>query len=315
VVQHGRHDADVHRGSRHAVQRQAWTLFEKEQLKKIILLINNKKKQFNKMKKLTIFAVALAAIVFAACGGKKTENNVEDADSLKSFEQQQIEASIKMHIDSIAAEVGKLKQPGFVQESNGGLTLTKEEKQVKPNYLLPASAADDAATLAEKYRMLSALSVDKKVAELYEMPVEDYDKAIAKLVADINDPSFKTVENSGSIFETTQTLYDEMEKNGRINYFWQLASAALVEELFIANQNADKFLSVVDDEAASNITFRVILVLDAINRLAEYDPEIKPIADAVAPLEVLNATSTDELKKQLNDAKDAIDTARAALVK
>ena len=71
----------------------------------------------------------------------------------------------------------------------------------------------------------------------------------------------------------------------------------------------------VDDEAASNITFRVILVLDAINRLAEYDPEIKPIADAVAPLEVLNATSTDELKKQLNDAKDAIDTARAALVK
>lgn len=267
------------------------------------------------MKKLTIFAVAFAAIVFAACGGKKTENNVEDADSLKTFEQQQIEASIKMHIDSIAAEVGKLKQPGFVQESNGGLTLTKEEKQVKPNYLLPASAADDAATLAEKYRMLSALSVDKKVAVLYEMPVEDYDKAIAKLIADINDPSFKTVENSGTIFETTQTLYEEMEKNGRINYFWQLASAALVEELYIANQNADKFLSVVDDEAASNITFRVILVLDAINRLAEYDPEIKPIADAVAPLEVLNATSTDELKKQLNDAKDAIDTARAALVK
>ncbi|MBP3787831.1 MAG: hypothetical protein ILA22_06815 [Prevotella sp.] len=267
------------------------------------------------MKKLTIFAVAFAAIVFAACGGKKTENNVEDADSLKTFEQQQIEASIKMHIDSIAAEVGKLKQPGFVQESNGGLTLTKEEKQVKPNYLLPASAADDAATLAEKYRMLSALSVDKKVAELYEMPVEDYDKAIAKLIADINDPSFKTVENSGTIFETTQTLYEEMEKNGRINYFWQLASAALVEELYIANQNADKFLSVVDDEAASNITFRVILVLDAINRLAEYDPEIKPIADAVAPLEVLNSTSTDELKKQLNDAKDAIDTARAALVK
>jgi len=283
-------------------------------LKTIILLINNKK-QFNKMKKLTIFAVAFAAIVFAACGGKKTENNVEDADSLKTFEQQQIEASIKMHIDSIAAEVGKLKQPGFVQESNGGLTLTKEEKQVKPNYLLSASAADDAATLAEKYRMLSALSVDKKVAELYEMPVEDYDKAIAKLIADINDPSFKTVENSGTIFETTQTLYEEMEKNGRINYFWQLASAALVEELYIANQNADKFLSVVDDEAASNITFRVILVLDAINRLAEYDPEIKPIADAVAPLEVLNATSTDELKKQLNDAKDAIDTARAALVK
>jgi hypothetical protein len=267
------------------------------------------------MKKLTIFAVAFAAIVLAACGGKQSANNAEEADSLKTFEQQQIEASIKMHIDSIAAEVAKLKQPSFVQESNGGIKLTKEEKQVKPNYLLPASAADDAATLAEKYRILSALSVDKRIALLYEMPVEDYDKAIAKLMADINDPSFKNVQDAGTIFETTQSLYDEMEKNGRINYFWQLASAALVEELFIANQNADKFLSVFDDEAASNVTFRIILVLDAINRLSEYDPEIKPIADAVAPLEVLNATSVEELKKQLGEAKENIAAARAALVK
>ena len=266
------------------------------------------------MKKLSVLAIAFAAIAFAACGNK-TAQTAEATDSVKSFEQEQIEASIKMHMDSIASELGKLKTLPFLNEGKDGITLTKQEKQVKPDYLLEAGVAEEATTLTEKYRMLSALSVDKKIAKLYEMPVEDYDKAIAKLVADINDPSFKAIEDQGSIFETTSTLYDEMDKNGRINYFWQLASAALVEELYIANQNADKFLSVVDDEAASNITFRVILVLDAINRLAEYDPEIKPIADAVAPLEVLNATSTDELKKQLNDAKDAIDTARAALVK
>jgi hypothetical protein len=59
----------------------------------------------------------------------------------------------------------------------------------------------------------------------------------------------------------------------------------------------------------------VILVIDAINRLSEYDPDIKPIADAIAPLEVLNATTVDELKKQLNEAKEGIDAARAALVK
>ena len=242
------------------------------------------------MKKLTIVAVAFAAIVFAACGGKKSANNVEDADSLKSFEQQQIEASIKMHMDSIAAEISKMKQPTFIQEGNGGLSLTKEEKQVKPDYLLPANAAEEAATLAEKYRMLSALGVDKRIAKLYDMPTDEYEKAIAKLIADINDPSFKTIEDQSNVFETTQTLYEDMEKNGRINYFWQLASAAL-------------------------ITFRVILVLDAINRLSEYDPDIKPIADAVAPLEVLNATTVDELKKQLNEAKEGIDAARAALVK
>jgi hypothetical protein len=267
------------------------------------------------MKKLTIVAVAFAAIVFAACGGKKSANNVEDADSLKSFEQQQIEASIKMHMDSIAAEISKMKQPTFIQEGNGGLSLTKEEKQVKPDYLLPASAAEEAATLAEKYRMLSALGVDKRIAKLYDMPTDEYEKAIAKLIADINDPSFKTIEDQTNVFETTQTLYDDMEKNGRINYFWQLASAALVEELYIANKNADKFLSVFDDEAASNITFRVILVLDAINRLSEYDPDIQPVAKALAPLDVLNATSVAELKDQVAKAKDQINDARKAIIK
>lgn len=267
------------------------------------------------MKKLTVLAIAFLAITFAACGGKKTETAAIEADSTVSFEQQQIEAAIKVQFDSIAAEIGKLPQLPFVQEGNGGLTLTKEEKQVKPEYLLNASVADEATTLAEKYRTLSILSVDRKIAALYDLPVEDYDKAIAKLAADINDPSFKAVENTNTLFETTSTLYNEMEKNGRINYFWQMASAALVEQLYITNQNSDKFLSIFNDEAASNVTYRIVLILDAINRLSEYDPEVKSIATALAPLEVLNATTVTELKEQLSTAKDKINTARQALIK
>ena len=268
------------------------------------------------MKKFSILAIAFAAVAFAACGGQKSAGNAEDNDSLKSFEQQQIEASIKMHMDSIAQEIGKLQHPGFIKENaDGSISLSKEEKQVKPDYLLPASAAEEATTLAEKYRMLSALTVDSKIAKLYEMPTEDYDKAIAKLIADVSDPSFKEIPDGQTIFETTNSLYDAMEKNGRINYFWQLAAASMVEELYIANQNVDKFLSTFNDEAAANVTFRIILVLDAIDRLAEYDPEILPVAEAIAPLNVLNATTVSQLKDQLSEAKDAINTARQALVK
>jgi hypothetical protein len=106
-----------------------------------------------------------------------------------------------------------------------------------------------------------------------------------------------------------------MNENGRINYFWQLAAASLVEQLYIANQNSEKFLSVFDDESASNVTFRIVLILDALNRLSEYDPEIKPVAEALAPLDVLNAMTLDEMKTQLAQAKDKIDAARAALIK
>ena len=267
------------------------------------------------MKKLSILAIAFAAIAFAACGGKKSAQADEAVDSVKSFEQQQIEASIKMHMDSIASELGKLKTLPFLQEGKDGISLTKQEKQVKPDYLLAASVADEATTLTEKYRIMSALSVDKKIAALYEMPTEDYEKAVTKLASDINDPSFKAIEDANTIFETTTTLYDEMEKNGRINYFWQLASAALVEQLYIINQNSDKFLSNFNDEAAANVTFRIVLILDAVNRLAQYDPDIEPVAQAIAPLDALNATTVAEMKEQMAKMKDQINAARKALVK
>ena len=120
------------------------------------------------MKKLSILAATFAAIVFASCGNK-TAQNAESADSVvKSFEQEQIEASIKMHVDSLASEIGKLKMVPFLQaDGNGGIQLTKEEKQVKPDYLLDPASAEEATVLSEKYRLLSALDVDKRVAKLY----------------------------------------------------------------------------------------------------------------------------------------------------
>lgn len=265
------------------------------------------------MKKLSFFAIAFVALAFAACTGSKAPK-AEEATEQKSFEQEQVEAEIKMHMDSIATELGQLKQLPFVQEGTD-LALTKEEKQVKPDYLLSPSVAEEAQTLAEKYRILSALSVDRKIAALYEMPVEEYDKAISKLSADIDDPSFKVIDNANSLFETSGALYDAMKENGRINQFWQLAASALVEQLYVINKNADKFLTVFDDKASSEVTYRLVLVLDAVKRLTGYDPEIKPVAEALAPLETLNATTLSELKTQLADAKDKIDAARKALIK
>lgn len=267
------------------------------------------------MKKLTVFAVAFAAIVLASCGGNKSTQNVEETDSLKSFEQEQIEASIKMHLDSLAAELGKLKKLPVATTDEGGIVLSKEEKQVKPDFLLDPAIAENATTLAEKYRVLTALQVDKEIAKLYDMSTDDYDKAITKLLADINDPSFKAIEDEGSLYEATETLYNAMNANGRINYFWQMAATSLVEQLFITAQKSDDLIAAFNDDAAANSTFRVVLLKDAINRLTEYDPDIIPVAEAIEPLDVLNATSVDELKAQLAEAKEKLAASRAALLK
>jgi hypothetical protein len=106
-----------------------------------------------------------------------------------------------------------------------------------------------------------------------------------------------------------------MNENGRINYFWQMAATSLVEQFYVASQKADTFLASFDDEAAANSTFRFILLKDAIERLQEYDPEIAPVAEALQPLDVLNATTVAELKTQLQEAKEPIAAAREALIK
>ena len=265
------------------------------------------------MKKLSIFAVALAAVAFAACTGNKTQNVQDDKDSVKSFEQEQIEENIKVQIDSLASEFGKLKPLPILKDQNGSVVLSDEEKQVKPDYLLSPSAAENAVTLAEKYRTLSALSLDKQIASAYDMPTDEYDEALAKLSADINDPSFKVLDDVSSAFDASSKLYNAMEENGRINYFWQMAAAALVEQLYVTTQNTDKFISAFDDSSAENVTFRIILLQDAIERLAVYDPELQPISDAIEPLKVLNAITVDQFKSQLEECKDQISASRKTL--
>ena len=146
------------------------------------------------------------------------------------------------------------------------------------------------------------------------MPVDEYTAAISKLAADINDPSFKEIEDAATIFETSQKLYEAMNKNGRINYYWQLVATSLVEELYVLTQNTDKFIAAFDDESASNVTFRIVLLTDAVARLAKYDPDLEPVAKAIEPLVVLNAISVDQFKSQLAEAKDKIAESRAALI-
>ncbi len=267
------------------------------------------------MKKLSFFAVTFAAFVFASCGGHKTTQTVpeESGEELIAFEQSQIEASIKLNVDSLASAFTQMKQLP-ITEKNGMVALTDEERQVKPNYLMEPAVAENAATLAEKYRVLSAMQVDREIAELYGMSTKDYENQIAKLIVDINDPSFEVIKESGDIYEASQDLYKAMDENGRINFYWQIVATSLVEQMYVISRNSDKFLAAFDDNAASNVSLRIILIQDAIERLTNYDPELIPVAEALEPLKVINAITVKDLKEQLAEAAPQIENARESLV-
>ena len=66
------------------------------------------------MKKFTFAIVAMMAMMFASCGNKAQQPAADDVDSTKTFEQEQIEASIKMHLDSPL----RLHEPLYLQFSH-----------------------------------------------------------------------------------------------------------------------------------------------------------------------------------------------------
>lgn len=270
------------------------------------------------MKKIAFAFIAVAALMLASCGSKTKPEQEVAQDSTKSFEQEQVEASIKMHLDSLSANLNA-KEFSAIDQSikDGKITLSADEKKDKPVYLLAPNAADDVTSAGQKYAILAILNIDKAVANLYGMEdIKSYDNSIAKLAADINDPAMKKMEETeGSLQKKNDVLYKEMSDEGRINFYWISTSAATVENLYIMSQNIDKFTAGYTDEQVSNITFRLICIIDALDRLSVYDPQIVGMAEALSPLKNLNATTVDEFKAQLEKSKAEIEASRIAFIK
>ena len=66
----------------------------------------------------------------------------------------------------------------------------------------------------------------------------------------------------------------------------------------------------MNDWDVAGLTFCLVLVLDAIDRLSLYDTELGKIAHAITPLDIINATSQSELVAQIRQTKEDINSAR-----
>ncbi len=267
------------------------------------------------MKKITFVLIAASLLLVGACGNQQ---NKKKAETKATTADQYLKADLKIQLDSLVAELMKLKS-GIITNSieNGKITLTEKEKKVKPNYLMPLEKAQEAATLSEKYRAVAIYMSDMAVAQMYDMPTDGYKQTITKLLADINSPvltaSFKDGE-SVNIDAALKDLYDECMKNSTMNLFWDIVVSSMVEQLYIVTQNTDKFITCFDDKSAADVTYRFVLVHNGITSLIPYHPEMKNLETILKPLEVINAMSVSELRDQLLELKGSISTSRGELL-
>lgn len=277
------------------------------------------------MKKIA-FVFATAAL-FAACTGNKPQEPAQTEgtevatttrapkDVNESFEEQQIKAGMSVQLDSLTAAWLRLeKSPLRVSIEDRTATLSEDEKKVKPDYLInPADIVDKLESLSLKYRAMVVMGLDKTVSDLYEMP-DVYSEPLSKLAAEVNDPGVSFImEHGENSSEDLSKYYEIEEQNGRANYFWESAATAIIEQVYIITKNQDMFLKNFTDKDAEDITYRIVLLIDAYEELSDYNLELRKLYNVLLPLEAIDAISVDQLRDQLNQIKAQVEQARATL--
>lgn len=274
------------------------------------------------MKKIA-FLFAIVALL-AACTANKSQQATEETqvaqgkraakDLNESFEEQQIRAGISVQLDSLTAawmRVGKSPLRVNIQEKK--ITLNEDEKKVKPDYLLnPEDIMGKLETLSHKYRALAVFTDEKEIADLYNMP-DVYSEPITILAAELSDPAMNyALEQSLDTLDLKE-LYAIEEQYGRANYFWESAAALTIEQLYIIAMNQEMFLKNFIDKDAEDITFRIVLLMDAFEKLADYNYELRRLYNILRPLEYLDAITVEQLRGQLSQHKKEVEQARASL--
>lgn len=271
------------------------------------------------MKKFSFALIAAAAFIMASCGNKQKAEEVAN-DSTETFEEKQIKAGMNAQLDSLTNLWMQIKRREiFDVDPDDKIVISAEEKKVAPDYLYtPDKLKGKLETLSAKYRALVVFSIDQQIGTLYGMN-DVWSSAIEKLGAEVNDPVMKLVQDGEINFDdenhiaVNEKVYKTEEEAGRANYFWETSAAAIVEQTYLLSVNQDKLLAHLTDEDAEKLTFRIILLNDAYENLAEYNPQLMQLLSVLQPLSKLNAITVDQLREQLNESKEEIAQARKSL--
>ena len=271
------------------------------------------------MKKFSFALIAAAAFIMASCGNKQKAEEVAN-DSTETFEEKQIKAGMNAQLDSLTNLWMQIKRREiFDVDPDNKIVISAEEKKVAPDYLYtPDKLKGKLETLSAKYRALVVFSIDQQVGTLYGMN-DVWSSAIEKLGAEVNDPVMKLVQDGEIDFDdenhiaVNEKVYKTEEEAGRANYFWETCATAIVEQTYLLSVNQDKLLAHLTDDDAEKLTFRIILLNDAYEKLAEYNPQLMQLLSVLQPLSKLNAITVDQLREQLNESKEEIAQARKSL--
>ena len=255
------------------------------------------------MKKYYLFiALAMVAAMSVSCkNNKKAEANEADAEV--------VEAAKTILADDVLAtidEIGKtyIDESGKIDVQKAiASSLTEDEKLIKPDYLLDPAQANDFVTKSQKVAGLAILVTESFVRDAYGMPKDECNEAIARLIADLNDP-LSSDDNDLPFVERVKKSYEQCKENGELAYFWHLMFAFQTEYRYLVANNPEPFFRNITEEQYSAFHDRMHTAIKAIETIAEYDAEVKEAWDA------FNAAAAFDNSEEAAKMHETIETAK-----
>lgn len=271
-----------------------------------------------------IFLLFITVMAICSCGNTSKKNNggttAEQSEALTDWDKEQIQldASTKVHLDSLITEVHGIATA----------TDSKTVRDVYAEYLLSPKQADEALTLTSQYAVLSMLMVDRQMAEAQNLPTENYDKACRRLISSINDPALLQLDTLVTIAmlpvkdendlqqasDRLQRYHDKEVDAGRTSYFWTATLSSIIERLYLAINIGNLDLDHVTDTQACNISRHISIIVNNIKRIAEHDENIARMASVIEPFHELNANNSEDFKTQMQSITSRIGRMRKKLL-
>jgi hypothetical protein len=232
---------------------------------------------------------------------------VNQSFAQSAYKKKELSAALISKLDSLASCFKKLDSyPLFVNNENGQFVLSEKEKKVKPTYLYDPSYVNSLTTLDQKYRGLAVFLCDANIASMYDMPTQEYKRAIGKLAAAIN-------------LNNIPDPFDINSFNNNLDYsqatlFWTYCAAFCIESTFILTQNIDTFITCFNDRHAAEVSQRLNIVEDAIFALIPHYPAMRSLHEILEPLYIINARDVAQLTTQLYQLKGQIEIMRGRML-
>lgn len=270
------------------------------------------------MKKLVYIFAATVGMMLGSCGGS-TQQNVAGEDSIQVAV---FADSVVAQLDSLAHIICEISDTTDLSQlvSPERLSLTADQKLVRPDYLITSSDIDELITLQQKYVALAYLSIDNSVQQLYygeDADDEYYSTAMSRLAAETdatNEKLSQEAANAPFTMGSAMKFYEDMKQRNRLDKFYVAEAAYIVEFLYIISRNTDLYMQSINDETAARITRMISTILSGEEIIAASNPEVQPVVDALAPIRDINATTSAQLKQQLENLNETLEVTRKALL-